>query len=51
MAEAAQIAACLPNPKRLTVKPLSRYVAGRAGNIVRQMYNLAGDADVQALLR
>ncbi|MEO7308609.1 MAG: monofunctional biosynthetic peptidoglycan transglycosylase [Ferruginibacter sp.] len=51
MAEAAQIAACLPNPKRLTVKPLSRYVAGRSGNIVRQMYSLAGDPDVQALIR
>lgn len=50
-AEAAQIAACLPNPKRFTVKPLSRYVAGRSGNIVRQMNNLAGDADVQALIR
>jgi monofunctional biosynthetic peptidoglycan transglycosylase len=51
MAEAAQIAACLPNPKRYTVKPLSRYVAGRSGNIVRQMYNLAGDPDVQAIIR
>lgn len=51
MAEAAQIAACLPSPKRLTVKPLSRYVAGRAGNIVRQMNNLAGDPDVRELIR
>jgi monofunctional glycosyltransferase len=51
MAEAAQIAACLPNPKRLTVKPLSGYVAGRSSNIVRQMYNLAGDPDVQALIK
>ncbi|MEO6253338.1 MAG: monofunctional biosynthetic peptidoglycan transglycosylase [Ferruginibacter sp.] len=51
MAEAAQIAACLPNPKRYTVKPLSRYVAGRSGNIVRQMYSLAGDPDVKALIR
>lgn len=51
MTEAAQIAACLPNPKRLTVKPLSRYVAGRAGGIVRQMQNLGGDPDVQALIR
>jgi len=51
MAEAAQIAACLPNPKRYSVKPLSRYVAGRSGNIVRQMYNLAGDPDVQALIK
>ena len=50
-AEAAQIAACLPNPKRFTVKPLSRYVAGRAGSIMRQMNILAGDADVQALIK
>ena len=50
-AEAAQIAACLPNPKRFTVQPLSGYVAGRANNIVRQMSNLAGDADVQELIR
>jgi monofunctional glycosyltransferase len=50
-AEAAQIAACLPNPKRLTVKPLSNYVAGRYGNIMRQMSNLAGDPDVQAIIK
>jgi monofunctional glycosyltransferase len=50
-AEAAQIAACLPNPKRYSVNPLSRYVAGRYGSIMRQMNNLRGDADVQALLR
>ena len=50
-AEAAQIAACLPNPKRLTVKPLSTYVAGRYGNIMRQMSNLAGDADVQEIIK
>ena len=50
-AEAAQIAACLPNPKRFTVKPLSRYVAGRSGSIIRQMSNLAGDADVQELIK
>jgi len=50
-AEAAQIAACLPNPKRFTVKPLSRYVAGRYNSIVRQMNNLAGDADVQAIIK
>jgi len=49
--EAAQIAACLPSPKRLTVKPLSSYVAGRANNILRQMNNLAGDADVQEIIR
>jgi monofunctional biosynthetic peptidoglycan transglycosylase len=50
-AEAAQIAACLPNPKKYSVKPLSSYVAGRAGSIVRQMNNLAGDADVQELIK
>jgi monofunctional biosynthetic peptidoglycan transglycosylase len=50
-AEAAQIAACLPNPKRFTVKPLSGYVAGRSGNIMRQMGNLAGDPDVQEIVR
>ncbi len=51
MAEAAQIAACLPNPKRYTVKPLSGYVARRYDNIMRQMNNLEGDADVQELIR
>jgi monofunctional glycosyltransferase len=51
MAEAAQIAACLPNPKAYTVKPLSRYVAGRYDDIMRQMNNLAGDADVQEIIR
>ena len=50
-AEAAQIAACLPNPKRYTVKPLSGYVASRYDNIMRQMNNLRGDADVQELIR
>ena len=39
-AEAAQIAACLPNPKKYTVKPLSGYVASRYDNIMRQMNNL-----------
>ena len=50
-AEAAQIAACLPNPKKYSVKPLSSYVAGRSGYILRQMNNLAGDADVQAIIK
>ena len=49
--EAAQIAACLPNPKRFTVKPLSRYVVGRYDDIMRQMNNLEGDADVQEIIR
>lgn len=49
--EAAQIAACLPNPKKFSVKPLSSYVAERASSIARQMNNLAGDPDVEALIK
>ena len=49
--EAAQIAACLPNPKKYTVKPLSKYVAGRYDDIMRQMNNLEGDPDVQEIIR
>ena len=48
-AEAAMIAACLPNPKRYTVKPLSSYVAQRAQWVQRQMNNLRGDPDVQRI--
>ncbi len=47
--EAAQIAACLPNPKKYSVKPLSAYVAARSGWVMRQMHNLEGDADIQQL--
>ncbi|HRO43780.1 MAG TPA: transglycosylase domain-containing protein, partial [Flavipsychrobacter sp.] len=35
--EAAMIIACLPNPKRFTVKPLSKRVQWRTAGIVRQM--------------
>lgn len=49
--EAAQIAACLPNPKLFTVKPLSKYVAGRYDDIMRQMNNLDSDADVQEIIK
>ncbi len=48
--EAAQIAACLPNPKKYTVQPQSRYVAVRSGRIVRQMNNLVSDPDIRAVL-
>jgi len=48
--EAAQIAACLPNPKKYTVKPQSRYVAYRSARILRQMNNLAADPDIKALI-
>jgi monofunctional glycosyltransferase len=49
--EAAMIAACLPNPKEYTVKPLSTYVANRYDNIMQQMNNLEGDPDVLELIR
>jgi monofunctional biosynthetic peptidoglycan transglycosylase len=49
--EAAMIAACLPNPKKLTVKPTCRYVTSRASRIMIQMNNLEGDPDIEALLK
>ena len=49
-AEAAQIAAALPNPLRYTIKPLCSYVANRSQHILTQMNNLAGDGDVKELL-
>jgi monofunctional biosynthetic peptidoglycan transglycosylase len=48
--EAAMIAACLPNPKKYKVKPLSKYVERRYPWILNQMYNLEGDEDIEALL-
>lgn len=49
--EAAMIAACLPNPKLYSVKPLSRYVANRYVNILRQMNNLDGDPDIDVIVK
>ncbi len=49
--EAAMIAACLPNPKKLTVVPPSRYISTRSGRILSQMNNLEGDPDIEALLK
>jgi monofunctional biosynthetic peptidoglycan transglycosylase len=49
--EAAMIAACLPNPVRYTVKPVSRYVAARSANLLRQMSILENDPDIQNLLK
>lgn len=50
-AEAAMIIACLPNPKKFTVKPISRRVAWRYPQILKQMNNLEGDEDIKNLLR
>ncbi len=49
-AEAAMIAACLPNPVRYTVKPMSRYVTKKYPWVMRQMSNLQGDPDVQEII-
>lgn len=48
--EAAMIASCLPNPKSYTIKPMSRAVANRYPWVLRQMSQLDGDPDVQALI-
>lgn len=49
--EAAMIAACLPNPVKYTVKPLSRYVSNRSSRLLQQMNNLESDPDIRELLR
>lgn len=49
--EAAKIAACLPNPKIYTIKPLSPHVASRSAWIVGQMGILQSDPDIQKLLQ
>lgn len=48
--EAAIIAACLPNPVRYTVKPMSRYVAKKYPWVMRQMSNLQGDPDLAPII-
>ena len=49
--EAAMIAACLRNPKKYTVKPMSKFVTVVSVKILRQMNNLEGDPDIQALIK
>ena len=49
--EAAMIAACLPNPKVYTIKPLSRYVANRYGDIMVQMDDLHTAPDIEKLIQ
>jgi monofunctional biosynthetic peptidoglycan transglycosylase len=48
--QASMIAACLPNPKYYTVKPLCNYVAGKSGWIMNQMNHLQGDPDIQRII-
>jgi len=49
--EAAMVAACLPNPKKYSVKPLSNYVAKRSGWVGRQMNFIEGDPDLQKIIK
>ncbi|SDE29243.1 monofunctional biosynthetic peptidoglycan transglycosylase [Niabella drilacis] len=49
--EAAAIAAVLPNPVKLNVKPMSPYVSSRARKIGQQMNFLKPDRDIQNLIR
>ena len=50
-AEAAMIIACLPNPKKFTVKPMSHRVQWRYPQILTQMDNLEGDEDVEEVIK
>ena len=50
-AEAAMIAAALPNPKVYTVKPMSNYIAKRYPEIMHQMDNLEGDDAIDELTK
>lgn len=50
-AEAAMIVACLPNPKKFTVKPMCNYVSQRYGKILQQMNNLDGDEGIDAIIK
>lgn len=47
--EAAMIIACLQNPKKYTVVPLSRRVSWKSNWILRQMNNISADPDVREI--
>lgn len=49
--QAAMIAASLRNPKKFTVKPLSRQVSIRYPWVLRQMLILQNDPDIQLLIK
>ena len=50
-AEAARIAACLPNPKKYLASPAGRYVSSRSFAIQRQMNNLSSDPDIVVIIQ
>lgn len=47
--EAAMIIACLPSPKRFTVKPMSRWVAWKYPRVLQQMRIIEDDEDIRKL--
>jgi monofunctional biosynthetic peptidoglycan transglycosylase len=49
--QAAMIAASLRNPKKYTVKPLSKHISLRYPWVQRQMLILQNDPDVQQLVQ
>ena len=49
--EAARIAACLPNPKKYTIKPLSAAIQRRSPWVEQQMMSLRPDKDIQLLIK
>ena len=49
--EAAIIAACFPNPKIFTVKPVHPFVAYKSRWIMTQMNNIEDDEDVQDIIK
>lgn len=49
--QSAMIAASLRNPKKYTVKPLSKYIAIRYPWVQRQMLNLQNDPGIQELIQ
>jgi monofunctional biosynthetic peptidoglycan transglycosylase len=49
--EAAMIIACLPNPKKFSVKPMSNRVSWRYPQILQQMHNIEDDPDIALLIK
>jgi len=49
--EAAMMVAGFPNPKKFTARPMTRRVAWRYPQILREMNNIETDEDVAALLK
>ncbi len=49
--EAAMIIACLPNPKKFTVVPMSNRVSWRYAQIVHQMALIEDDEDLLAIIK